>query len=591
VTRRFGARGIALTGALALLAPVAAHGGSLGVVYVEANTGGASGGHAAVRFGDTAYHFQRHADASFRLVRDPWPRFHEIYGELQNRTLVVAEFDVSDAAAARIRERFDLRWAEQERDLAERMRARGGVAWLEAARAASGATPPLPGAGLLATTPGDPAAGVRLRAAVLARAGAGALEAARDATERRLASVAAARGALDLESLRESLLAREALAALDEGRGVDPAALIEAGGAGAPPLGDAERATLAAWSAALEQSIAELLASSRPDAGLPLAVAIARWGAAQRSLVSGRLLVLDPFPDDAPRLELDADMGEAALRTLAARGAVTQAEARATQLSRGALDEPRAAWLEESAARAADLAAAVRTRFVREPAPGMTPSRGRSVALPILGERDLAVALAAARDARDAAERRVAERYAYGLVTRNCITELVRTWNAAFPDEAAARAAMGGFLHPGERLGFIPFVFFEQVTSRLRVARVETIASQRERALAKLRAEGAGSPAVALREATTLTSSVYEPRLRDGAFLFFTDDSLWSRPLFGAVNLVYGLGGAALGALAAPFDGGARAAAGAEGALFSLPELVFVNLRKGSFELAEETVR
>jgi len=146
--------------------------------------------------------------------------------------------------------------------------------------------------------------------------------------------------------------------------------------------------------------------------------------------------------------------------------------------------------------------------------------------------------------------------------------------------------ALGGRLEPGAELGFVPFVFFEQVTERLRTVRVEHVASHRRRELARLRAEDPGL-ARRLREATTLTSSIYTPRRRDGAFLLFTDDSVWARPVLGALNLGFALGRGALGVPTALFDRGARLRAGFSGVLFSVPELVFLNFRKGSFDYVE----
>ena len=58
--------------------------------------------------------------------------------------------------------------------------------------------------------------------------------------------------------------------------------------------------------------------------------------------------------------------------------------------------------------------------------------------------------------------------------------------------------------------------------------------------------------------------------------------------LRGAVNLGYGLGQGLAGVFTAPFDGGRRFRSGFYGAFFSLPELVFANVRKGSFDFVEE---
>ena len=71
---------------------------------------------------------------------------------------------------------------------------------------------------------------------------------------------------------------------------------------------------------------------------------------------------------------------------------------------------------------------------------------------------------------------------------------------------------------------------------------------------------------------------------RDSIFLFFTDDAVLPRPLFGAVNLVTGLAASAAGLAMLPVDGGEMLWAGLRGALFSLPELIFRNIRKGTFD-------
>jgi len=55
------------------------------------------------------------------------------------------------------------------------------------------------------------------------------------------------------------------------------------------------------------------------------------------------------------------------------------------------------------------------------------------------------------------------------------------------------------------------------------------------------------------------------------------------RPLLGAVNGAAGLGAGAAGVALLHFDHGRLLGSGLRGVVFSLPELAFVNLRKGSF--------
>jgi hypothetical protein len=109
------------------------------------------------------------------------------------------------------------------------------------------------------------------------------------------------------------------------------------------------------------------------------------------------------------------------------------------------------------------------------------------------------------------------------------------------------------------------------------------IPSYRRASLARLYRE---EPAlrVFLRESNTLTSTLYERHPDDSYFLFFTDDVVAARPLFGLANLLTGLGATMAGAVTWPADRGQTLWAGLKGVVFSLPELFFFNIRKGSFD-------
>jgi hypothetical protein len=89
---------------------------------------------------------------------------------------------------------------------------------------------------------------------------------------------------------------------------------------------------------------------------------------------------------------------------------------------------------------------------------------------------------------------------------------------------------------------------------------------------------------VFFRESNAFSSSLYKTNLADSFFVFFTDETLLLRPLYGAVNTIAGLGQSVLGLLSLPFDSGQRLKLGARGLLMSLPELAFFNMRKGSFK-------
>ena len=273
-------------------------------------------------------------------------------------------------------------------------------------------------------------------------------------------------------------------------------------------------------------------------------------------------------------------------RVAAARREVLAQHPPRDGLAPAAPDEAQYNLLESLASRAHEYERGAREgRAVREPEGRLVPTRARSAAVAAPADAApalrgaLAAALAAERDAQRALERR----YPYDVLTRNCATELVRLLADGLGGEQGFRAALGGPLAPGEGLSFIPFALQDLVESRLAVARRERIPSYRERALAALRREHAGALALA-REASPLTARVYRWRDRDTRFALFTSDVFWPRPLYGFVNLASALPDTLLGLATAPFDGARRVRRGAWGALYSLPELAFFNIRKGTFD-------
>ena len=181
---------------------------------------------------------------------------------------------------------------------------------------------------------------------------------------------------------------------------------------------------------------------------------------------------------------------------------------------------------------------------------------------------------------------RLDEAHHYNLLTHNCASELFAEIERSLGGETqsparASRERLGGHVVPGQGLEFIPFVAADAVQSEYDVDEVERIPSYRTARVSEMTTrEGMLSR---LRESNTLTSTVYTPNRLDSSFLFFTDDAFLLRPVLGAANIVYGLGVTMAGVPLAPFDEGSLLVAGLRGVAFSLPELAFSNIRKGSF--------
>jgi hypothetical protein len=555
--------------------------GPLAWVYVEANTGGSSGGHVALRVADTVYHVQQAPGGLFELNRDEWKTFRHLYAGLQNRTLALAELDVAPADVARVERHLAKAYVTQRAEFDRRQRLALDVAWSEAWREGR-AAPALAGAGLLAReAPPDPHAEA-LRARVEREHGAGFLAREIERVEAGLAAFAP--GAGELEALRETLLLREALVALDEGSPLAERAALSPPGALAEPLTDEEREGARRFAEAQQETVLALLTSARPDRARPLLLALARHQALARSAASGRLVLLDPYADFGDLPPDGERTSPAAAAKLAAELAPLVREGRTLVLTDTAYDEGRYNLLELGAGVLREFEAGARGEPVRKLPRHATPAAARVLAFaPARATADeLARAHEVAQRALETQEERLHARYAYGVLRRNCVTELARLLNDSFPPADVARA-LGAELEPGAGLGFIPFAFFDDAKDQLRVDELEQVASHRERELAR-RLDQEPGLATRIAESTTLTSSIYTPRLRDSTFLFFTDGVFWRRPLFGLANVGYAAGSSVVGLVAAPFDGAERLRAAGTGVWYSLPELVFFNIRKGTFE-------
>lgn len=585
---------------LSLSVPCAAASAYLDFIYVDANAGGSSGGHAALKIGDAVYHFQNDQGYS-RLVRDGWNRFRFVYNDIDNRNIHIAKARVDESVAERVRERFSLLLLVQNRHLEFAEALGRDVVLLD--RLAKREPYAMPGLGFFARRPPESPALHGLRAEITRRFGPGFLGTEPGRLARELAGsdyrpVAAgdAPPAADryppypatFAERTENLYAQWfALAAIREEWPLREGVLIDASGlAGRPAqarLSDAERRWLAAYRDRLARAVLNGLEARPPGDGFSLLLALARFVAVSESLATGRLLLLDPLTDSR---HAETFTGTEAHRG-ALGGLLNHLRLELPPLRREVFalpepDEPAYNELERHAAQIAELqrglAANRPVRFQRQTAP---PEGWGETLLPLAaGSPDLP------RQARADVERVrgwIDALYPYELIDSNCVTELVRTVNSAFVSTAEAEAALGGHLEPGESLSYIPHRFFDLVRARYRVEATEYLPSYRNRMLRRFERYDDGW-AMHAAEANVWTSVIYEPQPGDGLFLLFTEEVFWPRPLYGAVNLAYGLGGATLGLFAAPFDQGRQFKEGLRGALFSLPELAFGNIRKGSFD-------
>ncbi|NOQ14134.1 MAG: hypothetical protein GQ583_06605, partial [Methyloprofundus sp.] len=168
--------------------------------------------------------------------------------------------------------------------------------------------------------------------------------------------------------------------------------------------------------------------------------------------------------------------------------------------------------------------------------------------------------------------------YNYDLFTRNCVTEIFNTIDKADVNDKHIKEIEQ--LAKNNLIAFIPFGSFHSLSTDYQK---RTYPSFRHQQLTKMYQQE-NNFLVYLREFNTLSASHYKFNDQDSAFLFFTDDKVWTRPLFGTFNLLTAATMSIYGSFALPFDAGKTLKNGAMGILMSLPELAFFNIRKGSYK-------
>lgn len=580
-------------------------------LYIEANDRGSSGGHAAVRLGDTCYHFQHGDDGTIRLRRDSNEQFELLYRVLGNRTIHASRLELSAGTYERLRAAFEARYLTESREFEVLASLRENRDVLQQLLEGEGEALRVPGSDYFFSE----------QARLLS--GSGEPEAASAAIEAVAERVRRSDGQGVLGRRADEL--RESIARLEPESDGDPIALAEPGRLPEAPvtfarryrellsgllaievlrtapalrseavvdsidrefdLGPDDIERLRAYARQLEARLVRLFDSTRPDWGYPMLVGLARLAALDASIRSGHLVLLDTHTDGVPIVPEQTVSRHAA--TLALVLEERRADFRAALRAFFADEDPgeaRLSWLEGAGNVLAEMGRALGQRTaLRVHAGDLLPVRSvqrRDWPAPVVDARLLAVALSAARARERDWQDALVRRRGYDVVRHNCVTEILR-----IVDLAVGAEGLGGRFAARHGLNFIPFVSARTVEGTPAVSAVTQRPSYRRLALARMR-EREGALRVALRESNRATARALEFNEADSFFVFFTDETVALRPLLGSVNLAAGLGAALTGAVLLPFDRGDTLRAGLDGALFSLPELAFVNIRKGSLAFA-----
>ena len=574
---------------------------ALHYLYIEANSGTSSGGHVAVRLDETVYHFQN-KDGLILLQRDDWPRFRHLYADLDNRDIHIAKIALPESTQIEVKRHLDLfhlkqkalldRSASLERDV-ELLESQtneqpyvipGGGFFKEKSR------PQEPHSNSTRFTVNDTTESLERRRQSLIQSRKNLRYVIAGATN---GDTPPASYAQSYSDLWVDLVQNEIALGFVLGQKAFNQSLLIDGGP-FPLEGTQNDCSAHHWLTRylrhLEGDAARLLSQPYPGSGLTLLRTLARMEAVRISIEKKRLYLLlpgltssngeQPLDDylgrSQHRLESEfrQHLSELGHRTFCAHEVDDLAYHR---LELAALDLKEAvdANLHETP-----------VQFDHEPilpnAPGsITTDQTEGSRKPEKHE------LEEAMQARDRLLMQIREKLRYNLITRNCVTELVKAVNSGFENDREP-IEFQGHIDPLGSQAFIPFRFFELVLKRYPIENSTKIPSFRHRRLAQMTAQEEDGW-VEIREGNTLTTTIYQPRVQDGVFLFFTDESVWSRPILGTANLGTAIVAMGFGMMSLPMDEGRLLEAGARGALFSFPEIALWNIRKGSY--TEATLR
>ena len=574
-------------------------------LYIEANEGNASGGHVAIQFADEVFHYQ-YSNGLTRLMLEDAQDFRFDYRFLQNRSLHVADIEVSSNVFADLQTHFKRQFWDQDRQFKQLQSLENDrllLEWLKNVRNSPSPIPPpqplsLPGAGLFSQEAQNGVSGpcdtrlasnsimtelqnqirmqdgpeflehklAQLRTDIQRLSPASVIHSEYGFAQRHIDLL---NGFMALQAIQTpSPLHAESCHALDATQW---------------PLDDGKIQTLKNYRHHLLQTARRMLQSTRPDWGHALFVTLARLVVVEQSLSSGQWVFLDDFNADAPTLSTELyQRQETEMHTLQKKAEQQWQQYWQTFGAEKRLDDNAYTDLELAANRYSEWQVGLKLQQLRYQGQQALPDRSLpmpTATMPETSIQQLDEVLGAIQVKLSEKNAEIEQHYAYNLITRNCVTEIFRTMDQAMSPQTGR--SLSDSLNTD--FSFIPFIAFDRLKDHLTVRNSYILPSFRQLELDRLYAERF-APWIFIRESNVLSADLYHYNPDDAAFVFFTDNGLLLRPLFGAFNTLTGIGQSLLGLFKWPTDGGIALNNGTRGILMSLPELAFVNIRKGSYK-------
>lgn len=570
----------------------------LDFIYVDANTGQSSGGHSALRFDDTVIHFQYYPDEIFRVVRESYERFSYSYNTYSNRTSKIARVGISEKDLDKIRTGFEKLALIQFKHIKNLESIRADVQFLKEIQK--------PEKKIRIRTFGyfKKEEGVKyssLKEELNVALGKGWLGKVRTQIKKELNS-ALGEGKFAIfseaptvqngnypfykEGISSWFLPRleklSVLEILDLGYSLDPETIFLSSG---KPLSEEEKVKLISLRDSLRLSIIDLIKEENSNWGHSALVNLARFFVLEKSIEEGKLFFLVTFPESASQItpttwSKDKKNVEASSDLLLEASKTFREE----RLKSESLTEENYLTWEDLENRDWELRTGLsRGISIRNTFDRLSPDlSGIFVfSFPTPEPEITSEYLARSEKEEESYYENLKRFYTFKLITKNCTSEIFDSLEFIL-NEQEYQNILGKRIDPHSSLTFIPFIAYDSITEKWNIKEETLELSHRKAALEKLYGSNPKWKTY-LKESNVFSSSIYRSNPDDHMFVFFTDDVVLLRPVYGIVNLGWGIGNFTLGIFTSPFDKGKRLQNGLQSAFFSLPELVFFNIRKGTF--------
>jgi hypothetical protein len=588
---------------------------SVKFLYIEAGEGNSSGGHVGLQLNDAVYHYQ-HDEGYLRLFRHDAKVFLDHYRFEENRNVHVADLDVSQTAFADIQGFFQSAFFAQKQRLnyleavnnditllklmLNQTDDDGNREWANSLQ--------LPGAGFFY----DDRSRVkqsfpRLKTSQACSLSTTSFSAVKRAIEDKYGQGFLVKRSFALrgqlvnlmpepypsanadyryrfsQRYRDELNGLLALQAIQNDKALTSRACFVLDDT-AKQLTPPQIARLQAFQLKLQDSIVSLIESHRPDWGYALFVMLARYKVIQASIQSRQWHFLDDTQSEALNLSSNQLRFYADALQKQRQKAVLNFRKTLSRLENlDDLNEYRYTSLEQWANRLRQWRLGEGGQPLLYRKAMNLPNKQVALSSYIIVGKQLERLNSALTNLNAAYENMQEEhrrQQRYRLIDHNCVTALLSALDQAVKGDSRQR--LGGYVDPV--LTVVPFVSFDAVVNRYKVKSTSLLPSYRNQMLANMYQTQA-SEMVYARESNVLTSSLYHLNDKDAWFVFFTDDQVLPRPVFGAVNMVAAISQSLFGLAKLPIDQGHELTTGLKGLLASFPELVFFNIRKGSYPL------